>query len=216
MKSVLIVMAIALVAIGASIALKESKDLTPRPADREQARRDGMEQELAVKTPKPTATETFSPPKEGMLTATLSIAGRGDIDMELYPKAAPKTVGQFTTLIKSGFYNGLRVHRVDPGFVIQAGDPQSKTEDIESKLLGTQGSGKEIPFEPNALQHVEGTVSMALSAPQSNTGDSQFFINLKSNHSLDADYCVFGRVTKGMDVVKQVAKGDTITKMVVH
>lgn len=154
----------------------------------------------------------------------LTIEGRGKVLLELYPNKAPKTVAHIVDLCKHRFYNGILVHRVEPGFVVQAGDPKTKTlkpqelatmSDAKKRELaiGAGGSGKKIPFEQNDLTHVPGTIAMALSAPRSDTGDSQWFINLVSNHQLDGDYCVFGKVIKGMEVVKKIQVGDRIASM---
>jgi cyclophilin family peptidyl-prolyl cis-trans isomerase len=154
----------------------------------------------------------------------LSVEGRGQVMLDLYPTEAPKTVDHIVNLCKSKFYDGILVHRVEPGFVVQAGDPQTKrlkpselasmSDARKAELrIGAGGSGKTIPFEKNSLTHVPGTIAMALSAPRSATGDSQWFINLESNHQLDGDYCVFGKVTKGMDVVRKIRVGDRIKFM---
>lgn len=79
--------------------------------------------------------------------------------------------------------------------------------------MGSGGSGKNIPFEANQLTHKAGTIAMALSAPHSATGDSQWFINTVDNDRLNGDYCVFGKVTKGMDVVLKIQKGDKIVSI---
>lgn len=154
----------------------------------------------------------------------ISVAKRGKVTVELFTSETPKTAGQFLRLAKQGFYNGIRFHRVRPGFMAQAGDPASKkfsaeqleplTDNDYGRLeLGGGGSGKPIPFEPTKRTHETGTLAMALSAPRSATADSQFFINLVPNHTLDGDYCVFGRVIKGMDVVKKIKQGDAIESM---
>jgi peptidyl-prolyl cis-trans isomerase B (cyclophilin B) len=151
----------------------------------------------------------------------MKVAGRGKVTIELFAKDAPKTVARITTLVKQGFYNGLRFHRVRPGYMAQVGDPESKLysaaqlkpmkdEDLQRIGLGGGGSGKKIPFEENGRTHETGTLAMALSAERSDTADSQFFVNLAPNHHLDGNYCVFGRVTKGMDVVKKIKQGDQI------
>ncbi len=154
----------------------------------------------------------------------LVVEGRGKVLLHLYPREAPKTVQHLLALCKRKFYDGILVHRVEPGFVVQAGDPKTKTlkprelatmsEQKKRELaIGAGGSGKTIPFETNSLTHVPGTIAMALSAPRSDTGDSQWFINLESNHQLDGDYCVFGKVVKGMDVVRTIRVGDRIVSM---
>jgi len=161
---------------------------------------------------------------DGVVRLEMSVEGRGQIKIELYSKDAPKTVAHIVALCKKGFYDGILIHRVEPGFVVQAGDPKTRTlkpkelatmSDMKKRELGIGGgdSGKTIPFEENDRTHLTGTLGMALSAPRSNTGDSQWFVNLSSNHQLDGDYCVFGKVTAGMQVVRKIAVGDRIKYM---
>jgi len=154
----------------------------------------------------------------------MKIEKRGSVMLELYPADAPKTVAHMADLCKRKFYDGILVHRVEPSFVVQAGDPKTKTlkgpelatmsDERKAQLrIGAGGSGKNIPFETNNKTHRPGTMAMALSGPRSATGDSQWFINLEANHQLDGDYCVFGKVTKGMDVVRAIKVGDKIVSM---
>lgn len=217
MRSVLIVLGIAVAAIFFSALLTPSKNLTHRPQDREWERKEAATKASNVgDSPKAASnSEEFNPPREGVMTTVLTVQGKGDITIELYPKAAPKTVAEFVRLIKSRYYDGIKFHRVEPDFVVQAGDPQSRTKPLDDPMMGSGGSGQTIPFETNQLGHVTGAVAMALKAARSDTGDGQFFINLKPNHFLDGNYCVFGKVTNGMDVVKKIAKGDTIAQFVV-
>lgn len=143
-------------------------------------------------------------------TAMIS-TNKGDIEVELYPDMAPVTVASFLSLAKSKFYDGIIVHRVEPGFVIQAGDPQTKTPGTES-MWGTGGPGYTIPdeFSSTFSYDQEGILAMAKTqAP--NSGGSQFFITLGPAEFLDGNYTVFGKVTKGMDVVKNIQVGDKIT-----
>ncbi len=185
-------------------------------------------------TPTPAGTAGPSqlpmPGNTASVTAVMSVKGRGDITLELFAKEAPKTVAHFEDLVKRKFYDGILFHRVVPGFVAQAGDPASKSFtslDIAAKDdgsggtaglgaggSGTSGANVNIPFEANKQLNETGTLAMALSGPRSDTGDSQFFVNLKPNTNLDGDYCVFGRVTSGMDVVNKIERGDVITKIV--
>lgn len=82
-----------------------------------------------------------------------------------------------------------------------------------TETLGDGGSGKSVTYEVNDLQHHKYSVGMALEAPMSDTGDSQFFINLADNHRLNGLYCVFGQVVKGMHVVDRIERGDRITRI---
>lgn len=129
----------------------------------------------------------------------------GTIEIELYPKDAPKTVKQISDLATKGFYNGLKFHRVVPGFVVQGGDPSGN---------GSGGSGSPLPAEFNSRQHVEGTVAMARTSDP-NSADSQFYIALAKLPHLDNQYTVFGQVTKGMEAVKKIKAGDKMTKVFV-
>lgn len=140
----------------------------------------------------------------------MTVANRGKVTMELFPKDAPKTVAHILKLVNKKFYDGIKVHRVEPGFVVQAGDPTQRSEPFGDAKLRDEN----IPFETNKLTHEEGTLGIALTAPKSDTGTSQFFINLAPNHHLDGNYCVFGKVIKGMDVVKKIQRGDKIVKVV--
>lgn len=162
----------------------------------------------------PNRAKAFDKFKEGAIQATLEIENRGTMKLELYPKAAPKTVEHFVELAKKGFYNGIKFHRIVPNFVIQAGDPESKgvsPDDFDSHMIGTHGSGKMVPLEAK-LPHVKDSIGLAR-AEDLDSGDSQFYINLADNAPLDGKYCVFGRVIEGADIAAKVEKGDKITRL---
>jgi len=136
---------------------------------------------------------------KGKITTSL-----GDIEVELYGDKAPITVANFVKLAKAGFYDGLNFHRVEPGFVIQGGDPSGN---------GTGGPGYSILREISKdLRHVEGALAMARSQMPNSAG-SQFYITLAKTDFLDDAYAVFGKVTKGMDIVKKVKVGTKITSI---
>ncbi len=136
--------------------------------------------------------------------ATL-VTSKGTIELSLDVKKAPVTVNSWVFLAKEKFYDGLTFHRVVPDFVIQGGDPKGD---------GTGGPGYTIKDESNDLLHTEGALAMAkTSAP--NSAGSQFYITLAPQASLDGKYTVFGKVDSGMDVVKSIVKGDTITSVTV-
>lgn len=142
------------------------------------------------------------------------IAHRGTVVMELYPRDAPKTVAHFLNLVKKHFYDGIKVHRYVPGFVVQMGDPGTKGLDpaqFDEHAIGTHGSGTTVPLEAK-LPHDLYTVGLARSSDP-NSGDSQFYINLKANHQLDGSYTVFGKVVKGQNVADALRVGDVITSM---
>ncbi len=122
----------------------------------------------------------------------------GSIEIKFYPAEAPQTVARIQELVKAGFYNGLTFHRVVKDFVVQGGDPKGD---------GTGGSGQRLKAEFNSHKHVEGTVAMAR-AQHPDSADSQFYIALGNIPHLDNQYTVFGQVTKGMEVVKQIKVGD--------
>lgn len=140
---------------------------------------------------------------------------KGNIEIELYDDAMPITAGNFMKLINEGFYDGIKFHRVINGFMIQGGDPLTKTDQVAR--YGTGGPGYSIPDEHIAgekLSNVRGSLSMANSGP--NSGGSQFFINLTDNTNLDFDkqplsskHPVFGQVIAGMDVVDAIATVET-------
>lgn len=140
---------------------------------------------------------------------------KGVIEIELFENQMPITAGNFAKLVGEGFYNGTKFHRVIDGFMIQGGDPLTKTN--ETLRYGTGGPGYSIQDEHikgDLLTNVRGTISMANSGP--NSGGSQFFINLVNNQNLDFDkpplsskHPVFGRVISGMDVVDEIAQVET-------
>lgn len=127
----------------------------------------------------------------------------GDIEIEFFSDAAPRTVENFVKLAKSGFYDGLAFHRIVPGFVIQGGDPNTKSSTNRSKW-GTGGPGWTVKAEFNKNKHSRGALSMARSQDPNSAG-SQFFIVVKDSNFLDGQYTVFGRVTSGMDTVDKIA-----------
>ncbi len=125
----------------------------------------------------------------------------GNITMQLFPDVAPKTVANFQKLINSGFYDGIKFHRIIPDFVIQAGDPNTKTGD--KSTWGFGGPGYNIPAEISQLKHVRGMVSMAHPGNPNKAG-SQFFIVVKDQSYLDGKYSIFGKVVEGMDIVDKI------------
>ena len=124
----------------------------------------------------------------------------GNIGLELYPDAAPKTVENFIKLAKAGFYENTKFHRVIKGFMIQGGDPYTKGED--QSVYGTGGPGYKFADEPNDLPMVRGTLAMANSGP--NTNGSQFFITTAETPWLQGAHTIFGKVVSGMEVVDKI------------
>ncbi|MBP6924387.1 MAG: peptidylprolyl isomerase [Candidatus Pacebacteria bacterium] len=141
---------------------------------------------------------------------------KGVIEIELFEDYMPITVGNFKKLAGEGFYNGIKFHRVIEGFMIQGGDPNTKTDNVMS--YGQGGPGYTITDEfvkGDHLTNVRGTISMA-NTGQPNSGGSQFFINLVDNVGLDFDkppvqssHPVFGQIVKGMEVVDAIGRTET-------
>jgi len=167
----------------------------------------------APQQPQETPQEPTKPQPQ-VAYVRMTIAGKGDLVIELDLKEAPKTSENFLNLVKEGFYDGIRFHRVVPKFVIQAGDPQSKTLPMGHPRLGTGGSGKTIKFEPNNLKHKRGAIGMAR-AQDPDSASSQFYICLEDLPQLDGNYVIFGRVVEGIEIIDQVRVGDTIQKAIV-
>lgn len=145
----------------------------------------------------------------------LEIEGRGTVIIRLYRDKAPKAVAQIVKLAKSGFYDGLRFHRADRTprpYLVQVGDPKSKSGDLNAPGMGTNGTGARIAFEDSGLTNVAGAVGLARLGQDRDSGDSQFYILLGAQRFLDGNYTVFGQVTDGMDVVRKIEKGDRINK----
>ncbi len=125
----------------------------------------------------------------------------GNIELEFFEDKAPGHVNNFKTLAKKGFYNGTLFHRVIPGFMIQGGDPNSKSPD--RSMHGMGGPGYSIKAEFNDTRHDRGILSMARSQDPNSAG-SQFFIVVKAANFLDGKYTAFGKVIKGMDVADKI------------
>jgi len=127
----------------------------------------------------------------------------GEMVIEFWPEVAPKTVENFKTLAKKGFYDGTCFHRVIKGFMIQGGDPLTKDAGKED-VWGTGGPGYQIKAEFNGKSHVRGVISMARSANPDSAG-SQFFICHGAAKFLDRQYTAFGELISGDDVLERIA-----------
>jgi len=190
-----------------------------------------MPEEEPLMEEKTSTSNEVSLQEKNMIQVTIKTE-KGDIKLELYPKVAPKTVDNFVKLSNEGFYNGVKFHRVISGFMIQGGDPLSKTDDPR---VGSGGPGYSFEDEINPrslglsdgeIEQLEaqgyvydyilesmtvdvGTIAMANSGP--NTNGSQFFIVTESLQAhLNGKHTVFGKVIEGMDVVLSVEQGDVI------
>ena len=141
---------------------------------------------------------------EEIKMVVIEMEGGKEIEIELCPEAAPKTVANFESLVKEGFYDGLTFHRVIPGFMIQGGDPLGN---------GMGGSEKKIPGEfrangfANPIKHERGVISMAR-AYDPNSASSQFFIcnatSYNVSYSLDGKYAAFGWLIEGEEVLDAI------------
>ena len=129
---------------------------------------------------------------------------KGDIVFELLPEEGPRAASNFVYLTKQNFYDGLVFHRVEPGFVIQGGDPLGQ---------GFGGPGYSFEDDPVRLPYSKGIVAMANAGP--NTNGSQFFIML-GDVPLPPSYSIFGRVVQGQDVVDKIAVGDVMSRVTIE
>lgn len=187
---------------------------TTQPAEQQSTSAAVQENEYSRPDPTYTGSKAYQPPTKadvdaakaaGTRHATIKTA-RGTIVVELDGKDAPLTVANFVKLANAKFYDGLTFHRVEPGFVIQGGDPNGD---------GSGGPGYQIKREISPkLRHIEGALAMARSQDPDSAG-SQFYITLAATPSLDDEYAVFGKVTKGMNVVKSIKVGDKITSITI-
>lgn len=147
-----------------------------------------------------------------MKTATFE-TNRGTIVAELYEKEAPVTVANFEKLANSGFYDGVKFHRVIPDFVVQGGDPLSRDLPAGDRRIGTGGPGWHIKCETkgNPKTHELGALSMAHAGKD--TGGSQFFMVLSEagTRHLNGVHTVFGKVTKGIEAMQKIQGNDTMT-----
>jgi peptidylprolyl isomerase len=178
-----------------------------------------VETEVSEQLPGPLTAEELKAYQVDMVNKDNPIAtfvtNRGNFDLELFADLMPITAGNFIKLSEEGFYDKVKFHRVIEGFMIQSGDPITKTE--EYLKYGTGGPGYTIPDEHVVGEHltnVRGTIAMANRGPES--GGSQFFINVADNTNLDFDkqplsskHPVFGRVLRGMDIVDAIAMSET-------
>jgi peptidylprolyl isomerase len=121
----------------------------------------------------------------------------GRVVIELRPDLAPNHVARIKELVREGYYDGLKFHRVISGFMAQTGCPEG---------TGTGGSGKKLKAEFSREKHVRGTCSMARAASP-DSGDSQFFIMFDNSPHLDGKYSIWGQVVEGMDLVDGIKKG---------
>ena len=139
-------------------------------------------------------------------SALITLDNGQQIRLEFFPEDAPKTVENFVTLAKKGFYNGLTFHRVVPDFVVQGGCPKGD---------GTGGPGYQIKAEFNKQKHLRGSVAMARSQHPDSAG-SQFYITYGATPHLDGNYTVFGKVVSGMEHVDRIKQGDKMKTVAIE
>lgn len=164
------------------------------------------------------APQSSYSPKKGETVMVVDVAGRGKIDILLRTDVAPKTTAHIIKLAEGGFYNGQKFFRVvkDPRpFLIQVGDPGSRTKKMDDPTLGSGGSGAKIPYEDTGLSNNKGMVGLATPKDKRDEGDSQFYILLDNSRFLDGSYTVFGQVMSDMNTVQAVELGDQVTSVTI-
>jgi peptidyl-prolyl cis-trans isomerase B (cyclophilin B) len=220
----LLLLIVVIVAVGGYFFLQKEKE------------KESLSLNLNQKQPSPTLTVTPSPSLD--VIKAVMVTNRGSIVLELYPKVAPRTVENFVKLAREKFYDGTKFHRVIPDFVIQGGDPLSKTDDpktgsggpgytfedeINPKSLGVpddviaqyEAQGYKYDFSLQSLPVDPGYIAMANAGP--NTNGSQFFIvTTKPQPHLYGKHTVFGKVVSGMDVLLKIKQGDVIKQVIIQ
>jgi len=209
-KQIIIILLVSALLLGALAALVVMRDGgTPETLLSEDKALNGplSPKELAVANPDVT---------NDMNRTAVFNTNKGVFKMELFEDQMPITTANFVKLAESGYYDGTKFHRVIPNFMIQAGDPNSKTENVATYGTGGPGYTIQDEFVSGALlTNARGTIAMA-NTGQPNSGGSQFFINVVDNTGLDFDkepltskHPVFGRVIEGMDVVDAISSVQT-------
>lgn len=155
---------------------------------------------------KPTGEELTTLASEAETVRARISTAKGDIVFAFYPREAPQHAAAFIKLARAGFYDGLVFHRVEPGFVVQGGDPIGN---------GTGGPGYNIDAEFSNLPHIKGTVAMARSTNPNSAG-SQFYICIDDAPFLNKQYTVFGQTVEGQDVIDKIRKGDVMEKVTIE
>ncbi len=157
---------------------------------------------LGIKYPEKGKTMSLSYDSDNPIVA-MYVANYGSIVMELYPSVAPNTVNSFISLVKSGYYDNNTIHRIDPDFVLQGGDPTG---------TGSGGPGYTIKGEfsangfTNDLKHDKWVVSMGRQGNKYDSAGGQFFICLKDSPILDGQYAAFGRVIDGFENIEKMVE----------
>lgn len=192
-KTRLTIIAILLLLAGAAC----SKPQTPQPSKSDLIKPRSSQPSSS----NPNAQNMNEPSKSGPVV--IMKTNMGDITLQLFQEAAPKTVQNFLDLANKDFYDGVQFHRVIANFMIQGGDPLTKSDPTNFRIHGTGGPGYEFEDEINAFKLIRGRLAMANAGP--NTNGSQFFIVTKpATPWLDGRHTVFGEVVSGMDIVDKI------------
>ena len=150
-------------------------------------------------------------PRAGETVIRIAVEGRGNVFIRLFTKEAPRATSHILGLVRNGFYDSQRFHRVVKSprpYLVQIGDPATKSRDVAD--TGNGGSGARIPYEDTGFSHNVGMVGLAATSGDKDSGDSQFYIMLAPAKFLDGNYTVFGQVVGGMDVVQKIERGDRV------
>ena len=164
------------------------------------------------------ASASSGPAQDRTAPVIVVETSRGSFAFETFPDEAPKTVAHVVDLVRRGFYDGQRFHRVVPGFVVQWGDPQSR--DLSQEALWGRGAGAASGRAVGAAEisrrrtHVKGAVAMSHPGNAA-LADSQMYVTLEDRVDLDGRYAVFGQVVSGVDVLESIQRGDVISRMYV-
>lgn len=214
-KSLRMPIALFMVVLALTVLAVQGCSSTEQTPDAEESTQEGTVQETTASAEPTTSEEgalytpTYKP--DGDEVAVIE-TDKGTIRLKFYPEDAPNHVAAFIELAQKGFYDGTKFHRVEPNFVIQGGDPLSKTDD---PMVGTGGPGYSLAAEFNSRQHLDGTLAMARSTDPNSAG-SQFYICLGAQPFLDGQYTVFGEVIEGLDVVHSIAVGDVMNSVTIE
>ncbi|MBI2303050.1 MAG: peptidylprolyl isomerase [Armatimonadetes bacterium] len=194
----------------------DSKDPSKRPDEEEEKKPESKPEEKPKpaeetkdsKTPDHSGDALWKSVKNPVVAMQTN---KGVYYLELWPDVAPNHSKNMLKLVKAKFYDGILFHRVEPGFVVQAGDPQTKQLPLDSPEIWSGGPGWTVKAEFSDKPHLRGTLSMARKGNDINSGGSQFYVCLGAQSSLDGKYSVFGQVLgEGMDVVDKIQRGDII------
>ena len=164
------------------------------------------------------ASASSGPAQDRTAPVIIVETSRGSFAFETFPDEAPKTVAHVVDLVRRGFYDGQRFHRVVPGFVVQWGDPQSR--DLSKDALWGRGaeaaSGRAVGAAEISRRRTRVKGAVAMSHPgNASLADSQMYVTLEDRVDLDGRYAVFGQIVSGIEVLERIQRGDVISRMYV-